>query len=208
MFISLSNHEDRRSSKPNSADAATFLLISQPKLFNGVMVTDNLFGDLISDESAALCGGSLGVMPSASLCGWPIEEREFDVQGKKIKKKVPGLYEPVHGSAPDISGKGIANPSKLRRSTDDEAASDQLYLVGSILSLALLFRFSLNLPDVANAIELAVEKVLDDPEDGGFGMRTPDIQPRTGGKSAGTAEFGDKVVEVLKELWSKVAGKM
>ncbi|KAI9026040.1 3-isopropylmalate dehydrogenase [Hyaloraphidium curvatum] len=172
------------------ADAATFLLVSSPRTFNGVCVTDNLFGDLISDESAALCGGSLGVMPSGSLCGWPVEEREIALpSGTSVKKKMPGLYEPVHGSAPDIAGKGIANP------------------VGSILSLAMMFRFSLPFPEIAGLIELAVKKVLDDEEDGGLAMRTPDLKG-AGGRTVRTDEFGDAVVKVFSELWDAKNARM
>lgn len=72
----------------------------------------------------------------------------------------------------------------------------------------MLFRFSLNLPDVANVIELAVQKVLDDVEDGGFAMRTPDLQTKTGGQSVGTVAFGAQVIEVIKELWERGGSKM
>ncbi|KAE9409985.1 hypothetical protein BT96DRAFT_984312 [Gymnopus androsaceus JB14] len=92
-------------------------------------------------------------------------------------KPTPGLYEPVHGSAPDIAGKGIANP------------------IGTILSAAMLLRYSLGLDKDATAIETAVRKVLDSPSSGGHGLRTADL----GGK-VGTTELGDKIVEALKEV--------
>lgn len=107
-------------------------LILRPAQFD-VMITGNLFGDILSDESAAIAG-SLGMMPSASL-------------GEGTR----GLYEPIHGSAPDIAGKDIANP------------------LGTILSAAMLLRHSLGLEEEAAAVEAAVEKVLD------AGYRTGDI---------------------------------
>lgn len=92
-------------------------------------------------------------------------------------KPTPGLYEPIHGSAPDIAGQGIANP------------------IGTILSAAMLLRYSLGLDKPATAIETAVRSVLDNPDKGGLGLRTADL----GGKVT-TVEIGDKVVEALKPL--------
>lgn len=92
-------------------------------------------------------------------------------------KSTPGLYEPIHGSAPDIAGRGIANP------------------IGTILSAAMLLRYSLGMEKYAQAIEAAVRKVLDDQADGGLGLRTADL-----GGSVTTKELGSKVVEVLKTL--------
>jgi 3-isopropylmalate dehydrogenase len=133
-------------------DNAAMQLVREPKQFD-VMVTGNMFGDILSD-AAAMLTGSIGMLPSASL----------DAQGK-------GMYEPIHGSAPDIAGKGIANP------------------LATILSLAMLLRYTLNQPDYAERIEMAVEKVLDD------GLRTADICD--GGKAIGTAEMGDAVMKRL-----------
>jgi 3-isopropylmalate dehydrogenase len=107
-------------------------LVRAPKKFD-VIVTGNMFGDILSD-AAAMLTGSIGMLPSASL----------DANSK-------GLYEPSHGSAPDIAGKGIANP------------------LATILSAAMMLRFSLNLPSEADRIESAVKKVL------AQGLRTPDI---------------------------------
>jgi 3-isopropylmalate dehydrogenase len=117
--------------------------------------------------------GSLGLLPSASLAGAP-----SDPSSPSFKVTL-GIYEPIHGSAPDIAGKGIANP------------------IGTILSAAMLLRYSLGLEKAAKAIEDAVRKVLDDPAMGGLGIRTTDL----GGK-VGTKEMGDQVVEVLKSMLS------
>lgn len=123
----------------------------------------------MSDQSSVI-PGSLGLLPSASLAGAPsAPSANF--------KPTSGLYEPIHGSAPDIAGKGIANP------------------IGTILSAAMLLRYSLGLEKPANAIEEAVRKVLDTPELGGYGLRTADL----GGKVT-TKELGDKIVEVLQDL--------
>jgi 3-isopropylmalate dehydrogenase len=114
--------------------------------------------------------GSLGLLPSASLAGAPsIPTPDF--------KPTRGIYEPIHGSAPDIAGQGIANP------------------VGTILSAAMLLRYSLGLEKPAKAVEDAVRKVLDDHELGGHGLRTADLHG-----NATTVEIGDRVVEVLKGL--------
>lgn len=124
----------------------------------------------LSDE-ASVIPGSLGLLPSASLAGAPASPLSPSF------KPTPGLYEPIHGSAPDIAGKGIANP------------------VGTILSAAMLLRYSLGLEKEALAIEAAVRKVLDLESAGGYGMRTADL----GGETK-TVELGDKIVEVLKTL--------
>ena len=133
-------------------DNASMQLVRAPKQFD-VIVTGNLFGDILSD-TAAMLTGSIGMLPSASL----------DSSGK-------GLYEPVHGSAPDIAGRDLANP------------------LAEILSLAMMLRYSLGEPGLADRVESAVGAVLD------RGLRTADIAE--GGDSVGTAEMGDAVVEAL-----------
>jgi len=134
-------------------DNAAMQLVRAPKQFD-VMVTTNMFGDILSD-CAAMLTGSIGMLPSASL----------DINSK-------GMYEPIHGSAPDIAGQNIANP------------------LATILSVAMMLRYSLN--DVANAdrIEAAVNKVLDD------GLRTADIYSE-GMKKVSTSEMGDAVLAAL-----------
>jgi 3-isopropylmalate dehydrogenase len=122
----------------------------------------------LSDQSSVI-PGSLGLLPSASLAGAPTAPTA------KHFKPTPGLYEPIHGSAPDIAGQGIANP------------------IGTILSAAMLLRYSLGLEKPAQAIEGAVRKVLDDVELGGHGLRTADL----GGKVS-TTEIGNRIVEVLR----------
>jgi 3-isopropylmalate dehydrogenase len=135
-------------------DNAAMQLIRQPKQFD-VIVTGNMFGDILSD-AAAMLTGSIGMLPSASL----------DVTGK-------GMYEPCHGSAPDIAGQGIANPLAM------------------ILSAAMMLRHSLNFSEVADKIEAAVEVVLDQ------GLRTADIYSK-GCTKVSTAQMGDAVVLALK----------
>jgi 3-isopropylmalate dehydrogenase len=135
-------------------DSCAMLLVTRPTAFD-VLITENLFGDILSDEAGVLVG-SLGLLPSASL-GAP---------GR------PGLYEPVHGAAPDIAGRGIANP------------------VASILSVALMLRFSLGRPAEAELVEAAVEDALRD------GARTPDVQV-PGAPAARTAEVGAAVRAAL-----------
>ena len=137
-------------------DNAAMQLVRAPKQFD-VMVTDNMFGDILSDEASMLTG-SIGMLPSASL----------DANNK-------GMYEPCHGSAPDIAGKGIANP------------------LATILSVAMMLRYSFNQSAAADAIELAVSKVLDQ------GLRTGDIWSE-GKTKVGTAAMGDAVVEALRSL--------
>jgi 3-isopropylmalate dehydrogenase len=141
------------------ADNCAMQLLKDPKQFD-VIVTDNLFGDMLSDEAAMLTG-SLGLLPSASL-------------GTKDKNgKMRSMYEPIHGSAPDIAGKGIANP------------------IASILSLSMALRYSLDLDSEANSLELAVQQVLDDE------LRTKDIMS-TGKKEVGTSVMGDAIIAKLK----------
>lgn len=146
------------------ADSMAMLMVRNPRGFNGVIHTDNTFGDILSDISGAIVG-SLGNLPSASLSGIP-------GQGK-----CNGIYEPVHGSAPDIAGKGIVNP------------------VAQILSLAMLLRYSCLLENEAAAVEAAVAKVLDDKSQGGLEIRTGDM----GGKAT-TSELGSAVCDVLRQL--------
>jgi len=133
-------------------DSAAMQLIRQPTAFD-VIVTENMFGDILSDEAAGVVG-SLGFLPSASL----------GAAG-------PSLYEPVHGTAPDIAGRGIANP------------------VGAILSAAMLLRHALRLDAEAAAVEGAVERVLAD------GARTADVA--AGGPALSTVAFGDRVASAL-----------
>lgn len=135
-------------------DNAAMQLVRRPKQFD-VMVTTNMFGDILSD-AAAMLTGSIGMLPSAAL----------DSRGK-------GMYEPIHGSAPDIAGKGIANP------------------LATILSVAMMLRYSLDAPALAVRIEQAVGKVLDD------GLRTPDIAT-AGTQTVGTCEMGDAVAAALR----------
>jgi 3-isopropylmalate dehydrogenase len=132
------------------ADNCAMQLVKQPKQFD-VILADNLFGDILSDEAAMLTG-SIGLLPSAAL-GAP---------GK------PGLYEPVHGAAPDIAGKGVANP------------------LAAILSLEMALRLSLDMADAANRLTTAVRRALDK------GARTPDL-----GGSLSTAQMGDAVLAAL-----------
>ncbi|MCU7842978.1 MAG: 3-isopropylmalate dehydrogenase [Candidatus Thiodiazotropha sp. (ex Monitilora ramsayi)] len=134
-------------------DNAAMQLVKWPKQFD-VMVTTNMFGDILSD-CAAMLTGSIGMLPSASL----------DENGK-------GMYEPIHGSAPDIAGKGIANP------------------LATILSVAMMLRYSLDEPAMADRIERAVDKVLDD------GLRTPDIMSE-GMTEVGCEAMGDAVTAAL-----------
>ncbi|KAK2466059.1 hypothetical protein APHAL10511_001701 [Amanita phalloides] len=150
-------------------DAASMFIVQNPKKLNGIVLTENLFGDILSDQ-ASVIPGSLGLLPSASLAGAPsLPSDDF--------KPTLGLYEPIHGSAPDIAGQGIANP------------------IGTILSAAMLLRYSLGLGKPADAIEHAVRKVLDQPELGGYGLRTKDL-----GGNVTTVELGNKVVETLRSL--------
>ncbi len=141
------------------ADAGAMQLTRWPKQFD-VIVTDNLFGDLLSDLAAMLTG-SLGMLPSASL-GAPM-----------ANGRPKALYEPVHGSAPDIAGQGKANP------------------IACILSFAMALRYSFDLGVEADRLEAAVEKVLAD------GLRTADLMGPEGGSPVSTSEMGDAVVAAL-----------
>ena len=140
------------------ADALGMQLVRWPKQFD-VIVTDNLFGDMLSDEAAMLTG-SLGMLPSASL-GAP------DAQGKR-----KAMYEPCHGSAPDIAGKGIANP------------------IAMIGSLGMAMRYSFDLPKAADAIDAAISAVL------AQGLRTADIKG-SAASTVSTGEMGDAIVREL-----------
>ena len=135
-------------------DNAAMQLVKDPKQFD-VIVTSNLFGDVLSD-CAAMLTGSIGMLPSASL-----------------NKNNYGMYEPIHGSAPDISGKDIANP------------------LATILSVSMMLRYSLNQEELAKKIDIAVIKVLDK------GYRTADIAFE-GDKVVGTMEMGDLIVQALE----------
>jgi len=134
-------------------DAAAMRLIADPQQFD-VIVTENMFGDILSDEASVLTG-SLGMLPSASLGAGTL-----------------GLYEPIHGSAPDIAGQGIANP------------------IGTILSVAMLLRHSLDMEMEAASVERAVQLAI------GSGARTADL---TGGNASSTAEMGEVVIEQLRQ---------
>jgi 3-isopropylmalate dehydrogenase len=136
-------------------DNASMQLVRAPKQFD-VMVTTNMFGDILSD-TAAMLTGSIGMLPSASL----------DSNGK-------GMYEPIHGSAPDIAGKSIANP------------------LATLLSVAMMLRYSLAEPELANLIDSAVGNVLNQ------GFRTADIAE--GGNTVSTVEMGDAVVAALRAI--------
>ena len=142
------------------ADSMAMLMVKDPKMFNGVIHTDNTFGDIISDISGGLTG-TLGILPSASISGIP-------GSGAKCN----GIYEPVHGSAPDIAGRGIANP------------------VAQILSLAMMLRYSFLMTAEADMVEKAVTKVLDAKSAGGLEIRTGDL-----GGTASTGQVGDAAGE-------------
>jgi 3-isopropylmalate dehydrogenase len=137
-------------------DSAAMSLVHRPQDFD-VVLTENMFGDILSDQAGGIVG-SLGLLASASI-GGPV-----------------GLYEPVHGSAPDIAGQGIANP------------------LGAILTVALLLRHSFQLEREAACVENAVSAVLNE------GARTPDLASK-GQKSITTLEMGNRVMSAVKE-WS------
>ncbi|KAJ2683181.1 hypothetical protein IWW39_005641 [Coemansia spiralis] len=143
-------------------DSAAMLMVKNPRALNGIVLTENMFGDILSDE-ASVIPGSLGLLPSASLNSAPSADTPCR-----------GLYEPIHGSAPDIAGQGIANP------------------IGTILSAAMMLRYSLNMEREANIVELAVRRVLDSDELNGWCIRTKDL-----GGAATTAEVGDAVVRAV-----------
>jgi 3-isopropylmalate dehydrogenase len=136
-------------------DSCAMNLVANPSRFD-VLVTENMFGDILTDEASVLCG-SIGLLPSASLGSGAL-----------------GLYEPIHGSAPDIAGFGVANP------------------YGAIYSSAMLLRHSLGLEDEAHAVESAVFAAIE------FGALTGDLVPQ-GTKPVTTAEAGDAVLAALKE---------
>lgn len=142
-------------------DSAAMLMVKNPRALNGVIVTSNLFGDIISDE-ASVIPGSLGLLPSASLTSAP-----------DGKSKCNGIYEPIHGSAPDISGQGIVNP------------------VAMLLSVGMMLKYSLQQPELAKKVDEAVKIVIDK------NIRTKDI-----GGSATTSQVGDAVAEELAKLLS------
>ena len=141
-------------------DACAMQLIQGPATYD-VIVAENTFGDILSDEASVLAA-SMGLLPSASLAGVPV-----------AGQRSGGLYEPIHGTAPDIAGKGIANPT------------------GSILSVALMVRYSLGLTEEAAAIELAVDKVLEQ------GVRTADTVT-LGDQQVSTIEMGDRIVAAVE----------
>ena len=145
-------------------DSAAMLMVRNPRALNGVIVTSNLFGDIISDE-ASVIPGSLGLLPSASLTGIPTTDQNGE------STLCNGIYEPIHGSAPDIAGKGVVNP------------------IGTILSVGMLLRYSLGMVKEAGKVEEAVKNVIE------MGVGTKDI-----GGEASTTEVGDKVAEELERL--------
>ena len=142
-------------------DACAMRLLQNPRYFD-VIVTENTFGDILTDE-ASMLAGSMGMLPSASLAGIP--------EGSGITF---GLYEPVHGSAPDIAGSNVANP------------------IATILSIAMMLRYSFNLIKEADSIERAVLKILDN------GYRTKDIMS-AGMKETGTTEMGQLVADAIRD---------
>ncbi len=141
------------------ADSCAMLLVTRPADFD-VLVTSNMFGDILSDEAAILTA-SLGMLPSASLAGLPRSDGER-------RRKVRGLYEPIHGTAPDIAGQGKANP------------------VGAIVSAAFMLRYSFGLEREARVMEDAVEGALAE------GLRTADLA--AGGPSVSTEQMTDAIV--------------
>jgi 3-isopropylmalate dehydrogenase len=160
LWRTIVNEESRRTPevevRHQLVDSCAMLLVKQPAHFD-VIVTENLFGDILSDEAAVLAG-SLGMLPSAS-----IGERQ-------TAHGLFGLYEPIHGSAPDIAGQDRANP------------------IGTILSAAMLLRWSLKREDAATAVELAVSRAIDD------GLRTADIAIG-GAKTVGTTAMARAIAD-------------
>ena len=155
-YLAVQIRQNTRSAKVFSnqlVDSAAMRLVTEPAAFD-VIVSGNMFGDILSDEGAVLTG-SLGLLPSASLG-----------EGKL------GVYEPIHGSAPDIAGRGVANP------------------LGTILSAAMLLRHSLDLDNEAQAIEDAVQKVLDN------GLRTADLGG--GSNSLSTTQMAHAVMGAIE----------
>ncbi|KAK4989880.1 3-isopropylmalate dehydrogenase [Elasticomyces elasticus] len=142
-------------------DSAAMLMVKNPRALNGIVVTSNLFGDIISDE-ASVIPGSLGLLPSASLSGIP-----------DGKSKCNGIYEPIHGSAPDIAGRGIVNP------------------VAMLLSVGMMLKYSLAEPELAKTVDEAVRITIDK------GIRTKDI-----GGTSSTSDVGDAVASELASILS------
>ena len=142
-------------------DNCAMQLVQNPRQFD-VIVTENMFGDILSDEASVLAG-SMGMLPSASLAGVPAADG---------RRRARGMYEPIHGTAPDIAGQGKANPLAM------------------ILSVALMLRYSLGRPREAEAVERAVEQVLQE------GYRTPDLAT-AGQRTVTTTQMGQAVVEAL-----------
>ncbi len=140
------------------ADNAVYQLSRRPADFD-VILGDNLFGDILSDQAGAIAG-SLGMLPSACLHGLP---------GGRERR--PGIYEPVHGSAPDIAGRGVANP------------------IGALLSVAMMFEYAFAQPGQARRIEAAVGAALN------AGWRTPDI-----GGSSSSREVTDAVINLFRTM--------
>ena len=143
-------------------DSCAMALVRNPSRFD-VLVAENMFGDILTDE-AAILAGSMGMLPSASLAGVPQEDS---------RRHAKGLYEPIHGSAPDIAGQGKANP------------------IATILSVALMLRYSLGLPQAAHAIEAAVEQVLNQ------GYRTPDIAEVGARDILNTGQMGQRIINAI-----------
>lgn len=157
-------------------DTCAMQLIQRPSRFD-VIVAENTFGDILTDEAAVLAA-SMGLLPSASLADIPVEGG-----------RAHGMYEPIHGSAPDIAGQGLANP------------------IATILSVALMMRYSLGLTEEAAAVERAVERVLGDgyrtldiafsPNASGSGDSPPELSSVARIKKVGTVEMGNKVAEAI-----------
>jgi len=145
-------------------DSCAMALVRTPSRFD-VLVAENMFGDILTDE-AAILAGSMGMLPSSSLAGIPRE----DTGGRR---RTLGLYEPIHGSAPDITGQGKANP------------------IATILSVALMLRYSLGLPQAASALEAAVDHVLTQ------GYRTQDIAEDGARDVLNTSEMGQRIVNAI-----------
>jgi 3-isopropylmalate dehydrogenase len=146
-------------------DNAAMQLVRNPKQFD-VIVTGNIFGDILSDL-ASMCTGSLGMLPSASLGA-----KQTNAKGEEFQF---ALYEPIHGSAPDIAGKNIANP------------------IATISSLSMMFRYSFGYEKEANIIDSAIKNVLNK------GIRTADIAKR-GEATVSTSQMGDKIIEEITNL--------
>ena len=143
-------------------DNCAMQLVQNPSRFD-VMVTENTFGDILSDEASVLAG-SMGMLPSASLAGIP---------SASGRRRARGMYEPIHGTAPDIAGQGKANP------------------LATILSVAMMLRYSLGLPEEAQAVESAVNHVLEN------GLRTPDLAS-PGERTVLTSQMGQAVVDAVR----------